>query len=280
MLASPELLLTDQPLSGADQWETVKNRLRGELSPNIFDNWFGSMQLESVSKGVVHLSVATSFLCGRIRPHKERLLELWQEEDQAVSSVMVSPRMGLHKQKVSWAPAPQPKPSLPNLRPPDQNFSGGAPDAFSHLVSSWGPYRPPPGSDGLLQQEDGISDEAPLPAVAAQEVTPPSEPDPNAPPRRIMVEDVIRVVSKHYGVGRASLISPSRLRIFVRPRQVAMYLARQLTKRTLSEVGKQFGGRDHTTVLNAENRIEALMAEDSEFVKELDELQRKIKAGP
>ena len=75
-------------------------------------------------------------------------------------------------------------------------------------------------------------------------------------PKRVRIEDIQRVVARQYNVSRADLLSSRRTANVVRPRQVAMYLAKILTLRSLPEIGRRFGGRDHTTVLHAVRKIE------------------------
>jgi chromosomal replication initiator protein len=95
-------------------------------------------------------------------------------------------------------------------------------------------------------------------------------------PRRIRVEDILRVVSKHYGVSRADLLSSRRTANVVRPRQIAMYLAKTLTLRSLPEIGRRFGGRDHTTVLHAVRKIEGLVKGDKNLADEIEVLKRLL----
>lgn len=97
-----------------------------------------------------------------------------------------------------------------------------------------------------------------------------------ADPRRIRVEDILRVVAKHYGVSRADLLSSRRTANVVRPRQIAMYLAKTLTLRSLPEIGRRFGGRDHTTVLHAVRKIEGLVQGDKGLAEEIDTLRRQL----
>jgi len=97
-----------------------------------------------------------------------------------------------------------------------------------------------------------------------------------ADPRRIRVEDILRVVAKHYGVSRADLLSSRRTANVVRPRQIAMYLAKTLTLRSLPEIGRRFGGRDHTTVLHAVRKIEGLVQGDKGLAEEIDALKRLL----
>ena len=76
--------------------------------------------------------------------------------------------------------------------------------------------------------------------------------------RKITVEEIQRKVSEHYNIRLSDMIGPKRLRSYARPRQVAMYLCKQLTSRSLPEIGRRFGGRDHTTVIHGVRRIEEL----------------------
>lgn len=97
-----------------------------------------------------------------------------------------------------------------------------------------------------------------------------------ADPRRIRVEDILRIVAKHYGVSRADLLSSRRTANVVRPRQIAMYLAKTLTLRSLPEIGRRFGGRDHTTVLHAVRKIEGLVQGDHALAEEIEILKRLL----
>jgi chromosomal replication initiator protein len=95
-------------------------------------------------------------------------------------------------------------------------------------------------------------------------------------PKRVKIEDIQRVVAKQYNVSRADLLSSRRTANVVRPRQVAMYLAKTLTLRSLPEIGRRFGGRDHTTVLHAVRKIENLVNTDSALAEEIELLKRQL----
>ncbi len=95
--------------------------------------------------------------------------------------------------------------------------------------------------------------------------------------RRITVDDIQKTVADHYGLKQSDLLCERRTRAVARPRHVAMYLAKQLTTRSYPDIGRRFGGRDHTTVLHAVKRIEALKAEDPALAGDLDLLARKLK---
>jgi chromosomal replication initiator protein len=98
-----------------------------------------------------------------------------------------------------------------------------------------------------------------------------------AEPRRVRIDDILRTVSKHYGVNRGDLLSGRRNRSIVRPRQIGMYLAKLLTSRSLPEIGRRFGNRDHTTVLHAIRKIESLMSDDNQLREEIELLKRLLR---
>jgi chromosomal replication initiator protein len=98
-------------------------------------------------------------------------------------------------------------------------------------------------------------------------------------PRRVKIEDIQRVVARQYNVSRADLLSSRRTANVVRPRQVAMYLAKTLTLRSLPEIGRRFGGRDHTTVLHAVRKIENLVSKDLSLAEEIEILKRQLAEG-
>ena len=95
-------------------------------------------------------------------------------------------------------------------------------------------------------------------------------------PKRVKIEDIQRVVARQYNVSRADLLSSRRTANVVRPRQVAMYLAKTLTLRSLPEIGRRFGGRDHTTVLHAVRKIEGLVGNDAMLADEIEVLKRQL----
>ncbi|MGD0026067.1 MAG: chromosomal replication initiator protein DnaA [Xanthobacteraceae bacterium] len=97
-----------------------------------------------------------------------------------------------------------------------------------------------------------------------------------AEPKRVRIEDIQRIVARQYNVSRSDLLSSRRTANVVRPRQVAMYLAKILTLRSLPEIGRRFGGRDHTTVLHAVRKIEALTGNDHALAEEIEALKPQL----
>jgi chromosomal replication initiator protein len=94
--------------------------------------------------------------------------------------------------------------------------------------------------------------------------------------KRVKIEDIQKLVASHYSVTRADILSSRRTATVVKPRQVAMYLAKALTLRSLPEIGRRFGGRDHTTVLHAVRKIEGLCAGNTALREELELLKRML----
>lgn len=97
--------------------------------------------------------------------------------------------------------------------------------------------------------------------------------------RRVTVEDIQKRVSEHFNVRLTDMHSPKRLRSVARPRQIAMYLAKQLTSYSLPDIGRKFGGRDHTTVMHAVKKIEELQQSDTSLAEDLDLLKRMLQQG-
>jgi len=93
---------------------------------------------------------------------------------------------------------------------------------------------------------------------------------------RVRIDDILKIVSRHFKVPRTDLLSSRRSRDVVRPRQIAMYLAKSLTSRSLPEIGRRFGGRDHTTVLHSVRKVEQLMRDDGDLCQEIELLKRML----
>jgi chromosomal replication initiator protein len=94
--------------------------------------------------------------------------------------------------------------------------------------------------------------------------------------RRVTIDEIQKRVSDHFKIRQAEMVSARRARAVARPRQIAMYLAKQLTPRSLPEIGRRFGGRDHTTVIHAVKQIEKLRAADSEIDADVRALLRSL----
>ena len=98
----------------------------------------------------------------------------------------------------------------------------------------------------------------------------------NREPKRVKIEDIQKLVASRYNVSRSDILSERRTAAVVRPRQIAMYLSKVLTLRSLPEIGRRFGGRDHTTVLHAVRKIEKALADDTSLSDEVELLKRML----
>ena len=96
--------------------------------------------------------------------------------------------------------------------------------------------------------------------------------------RRVTIEEIQKRVAEHFNIRLADMHSARRSRSVARPRQVAMYLAKQLTSRSLPEIGRKFGGRDHTTVMHAVKKVDELRDIDSSFAEDVELLKRMLEA--
>ena len=94
--------------------------------------------------------------------------------------------------------------------------------------------------------------------------------------RKVTVDEIQQRVAAHYNIKLAEMSSPRRARSVARPRQVAMYLAKQLTTLSLPQIGKRFGNRDHTTVMHAVRKIEELKISDLSIAEDVELLKRQL----
>ena len=96
--------------------------------------------------------------------------------------------------------------------------------------------------------------------------------------RKVTVDEIIRKVADHYNIRMTDILSPKRARAVARPRQVGMFLAKTLTSKSLPEIGRRFGGRDHTTVIHAVKKIEELRSVDNQIAEDVELLRRMLEA--
>ena len=96
--------------------------------------------------------------------------------------------------------------------------------------------------------------------------------------RKVTIDEIIRKVADHYNLRLTDMLSPRRARAVARPRQVAMFLSKMLTSKSLPEIGRRFGGRDHTTVIHAVRKIEELKAVDNQIAEDVELLRRMLEA--
>ena len=96
--------------------------------------------------------------------------------------------------------------------------------------------------------------------------------------RKVTMDEIMKKICHYYNVRMSDLLSPRRSRNIARPRQMAMYLSKNMTSRSYPEIGKQFGNRDHTTVMHAVRKIEELKSQDSQISDDAELLRRMLEA--
>lgn len=101
---------------------------------------------------------------------------------------------------------------------------------------------------------------------------------PNSKPKKVTIDDIQRLVASQYSLQPQELKAKKRTKVIAFPRQIAMYLSREMTEFSLPKIGEEFGGRDHTTVIHAHEKISKLVHSDSDFQKQLKELMEQLKA--
>ena len=94
--------------------------------------------------------------------------------------------------------------------------------------------------------------------------------------KRITIDEIQKKVSSYYNIRVDDLTSSRRIRTFARPRQIAMYLSKKLTTRSLPEIGRKFGGRDHTTVIHAVKKIDELKENNAKFDEDINLISQMI----
>ncbi len=94
--------------------------------------------------------------------------------------------------------------------------------------------------------------------------------------RSVTIEEIQRKVSEHFNIRLSDMIGPKRMRTIARPRQIAMYLSKELTSRSLPEIGRRFGGRDHTTIMHGVRKVEELRGSDPQIAEDLELLRRLL----
>lgn len=97
--------------------------------------------------------------------------------------------------------------------------------------------------------------------------------------RRVTVDEIQKLTADHFGLKQADLLSERRTRSVARPRQVAMWLCKQHTTRSYPDIGRRFGGRDHTTVLHAVKKVEELLTSDDQIARDVEALTRKLRSN-
>lgn len=223
-----------------DAWSYCQRALFAAVGNEAYITWLGGLKFVEVDKRgkVLRLTVATPFLRRWIRlNYHGLLLEVCRAEWPTLVEVEISVRSCVIRDMRS----------VPVLL-----LSGPKPvPVYRHPWERFAPYTP----ERLF----------------------PGHPDvPKVISSGRLTEDIQRLVAHYYGVKRTEILSERRTAKVVKARQVAMYLTKKLTSRSLPEIGRRFGGRDHTTVLHAVRKIEGLVARDTALRDEVESLKRQL----
>lgn len=152
--------------------------------------------------------------------------------------------------------------------------SGAKPDVLQFVADRF--------SESVRELEGALNTlfaraEARLPTLSLDEAQAILRPHLKGAERRVTVDEIQKTVAEHFGLKQADLLSERRTRAVARPRQIAMHLAKSLTTKSYPDIGRRFGGRDHTTVLHAVRTIDRLMGEDPAMARDVETLGRKLR---
>lgn len=259
-------------------WDAAKKTIKSAVGQEVYSVWLESLRFERLEGDAMHLSVRNATTKDWIvRHYADKILKALSREYGHIGTLEISARDGPFIRKGK----PEPKP-VAISRKLDAGLPRGVkapepPAITTRELDQW-EYIPA----GVLPELVALVMHIPdfTPAMLGQPDGPLTTVDPflfldGAMPR-VPIENIQRLVALHYKVPKNELLTNRRTRTIVKPRQVAMYLAKIMTPRSLPEIGRRFGGRDHTTVLHAVRKIEDLSSRDKVFARELEYLRKKI----
>ena len=261
-----------------EAWMRIRRRLRAELGEVVFSSWFGCLELDALADQDVYLSVPTKFLKSWIQSHYvDRIFPTLASEFPAIKRVSINIRS--------------------STRPASACATGSLPDLFAEAgtdlargrnITSFAPSLPTAPSGATTSSLNGRDLDGAVNRLLAHASLNGAElrmetaelairdlvrtPD----PKKVKIEDIQKLVASHFNVSRGDILSARRTASVVRPRQIAMYLSKLLTPRSVPEIGRRFGGRDHTTVLHAVRKITGLVTADGTLSEEIELLKRML----
>jgi len=238
--------------NSSEKWRRVQAHLRATVGEDVYTAWFSRLQLEDILETRIYCSVPTAFLKSWIEKHHlKELTSCTAHEFPQTEKVVI-----LHR--VPGKPTIPPEVPVEETSAQDGQKKSDTRDSRKRNSDSTG--------DGNKTGDETALTEETLP-----------KPLPNG---KISMAAVIIHTSFRYKLRRKEIISDTRVRATARVRMIGMFLAYCLTKRSLPEIGKIFGKRDHTTVLHAVRKIEKLIIEDIVFAYEVASLEAQIVNRP
>jgi chromosomal replication initiation ATPase DnaA len=235
--------------NSSEKWSRVQARLRATLGEDVYTAWFSRLQLEDILAPRVYFSVPTTFLKSWIEKHHlKELTSCTAREFPETQKVVILHRVAgkpviipqVAEKAETVAEEPQEKPLQQTRAEKPLPSDGKVDEERDHAEP-----------EGLL-----------LPLTYAN--------------GKIGINGIIYYTCSHFKLPRALMMSSARARQVVRARMSAMFLSKEMTERSLPDIGRMFGGRDHTTVLHSVRRIEKLITDDTDFAKELEALRATI----
>jgi len=310
---TPDLYTGEPPLQSAhNTWKQVKTDLAYALGPNVHRSWTGRLHITQADESVVTLSAPTRFVASKIETqYADTVRRLWDKPipinvcalfQPKISSPPLSPlyavRADRHPDKIEKA-TERLKSYMSSglvckigaadyelrLRILDRLIArrraGGQQDlaipqnARDHLAARMNatPRDLEGAFNQIVAQSEFLGTSITLESV--QETLSDSR---YMMGQRLTVDRIQRAVCEVFSVTPTDMVSKRRARVIARPRQVAMYLCKRLTKRSLPDIGRRFGGRDHTTVMHAVKRIDQLRADDASFNAQIEAVETLLKA--
>lgn len=253
------------------RWSCVRDRLRAIVGEERFGAWFSGLRCEGIQIDSIYLSVPTRFIKCWIQEHYAETVRICcQAEMPAIEYIGIGVRNGLHVARHRVTEVSLPLPMLPPPAPvvaPPPPAPIVAPHPFNNV-----PHDIAVAVVDYLARAEAAGEQESAVAGLLEVVRPPQLPQLLGKVQTIQI-----AVAKHYGVSRLDLLSSRRTHNIVRPRQVAMFLAKHLTFMSLPQIGRKFGNRDHTTVLHAVRKIERLRATDDWVRADVDRLLDQLK---
>lgn len=224
-------------------WWRVRECLRAEMDPRRFEYWVSPLRMVSADEVRVVIACRTPFVRDQVvEKLGRRIADLFAQNMPGIRAIdfvadPVQPR-GVTRRTALLATSASAMPSE-SAPPAGETKDDGAPVKGSETSGGQGEERP-------------------------------------TGERRVKIEDIKRRVAEYYSTTTRDLESPSRKRDVVRPRQVAMWLARQLSGRSYPEIARRFGGRDHTTVIHGCEKIRRQIEVDAVIATQIDTLRRSL----
>ena len=286
------------------EWQSVAHAVRAEVGDDVFEAWFANVRVEyyKSTSNTVCLSVANKSIQNLVSKHVNLLTKLWNEERGQLVKIKIITR------PITTGRQPKPKSGRTRTIPVRQTAT---PDMIGFTSAARGPECNNQAAGCATDEATDEDYSALLEALINQaEPTgiigfPPTSANPNrgdqktkgsadgavsndtdgqtdneallAEPVKIEAEVIIMAFCLRYRISKVDIVSARRTKLLIEPRHAAMYMTKRLTPLSLPDIGRCFGGRNHTTVLHAVRKIESLIENDPTFAEEMREIEEQLR---